>query len=239
VDTEQVGPTLAAVRERVRSQLHEWIVTGRLRPGDRLVERDLADELGVSRVPVREAIRRLEAEGLVAVRSPRRVVVRQLSRVDVEELFDVREALEVLAVGLACERADRPGLRRLKGHLAEAARALAAGEISQVAEANSQFHQKIITLAGHSVLSSILHPLEDRLNWLLRQNEDWGRLLHEHGRLYEAIASGDPERARACAIEHVRVNRALALQLLFPDDDAGTAKAGYDLVGDSGISVSA
>jgi putative transposase len=69
-------------------------------------------------------------------------------------------------------------------------------------------------------------PLEDRLKWLFRQNEDWGRLLHEHARLYEAIASRDTERARACAIEHARVNRALALQLLFPDDDAGTAKAG-------------
>jgi DNA-binding GntR family transcriptional regulator len=238
VDTGRVVPSLAAVRERVRSQLYEWIVTGRLRPGDRLVERDLAEELGVSRVPVREAIRSLEAEGFVAVRSPRRVVVRQLSKVDVEELFDVREALEVLAVGLACERADPPGLRRLKGHLAEVARALSVGEISQVAKANSQFHQEIITLAGHKVLSSILHPLENKLNWLFRQNDGWDRLLHEHDHLYEAIASGDAERARACAIEHVRVNRALALLLLFPDDD-GTVDSGYDLVPGSGISMSA
>ena len=90
-------PPLAAVRERVREELRERIVTGVLRPGDRLVERDLAEDLGVSRVPVREAIRSLEADGFVVVQSPRRVVVRRLSRVDVEELFDVREALEVLA----------------------------------------------------------------------------------------------------------------------------------------------
>jgi DNA-binding GntR family transcriptional regulator len=202
-------------------------VTGVLRPGDRLVERDLAEDLGVSRVPVREAIRSLEADGFVLVQSPRRVVVRQLSRVDVEELFDVREALEVLATGLACERVDPPALRRLKRAVTEAAKALAAGNITQAADANVRFHQEIVTLAGNGLLLSMLHQLEDRLRWLFRQNEDWDRLLHEHLRLYEAIASGDPELARACSAEHVRVNRALALRLLFPDESGtGDVKAG-------------
>jgi DNA-binding GntR family transcriptional regulator len=227
VNSEQIRRPLAAVRERVREQLRERIVTGVLRPGDRLVERDLAEDLGVSRVPVREAIRSLEADGFVVVQSPRRVVVRQLSRVDVEELFDVREALEVLATGLACQRVDPPALRRLKRAVTEAARAFAAGNITQTAEANVRFHQEIVTLAGNGLLLSMLHQLEDRLRWLFRQNEDWDRLLQEHRRLYEAIASGDPELARACSAEHVRVNRALALALLFPDEsDTGDAKAG-------------
>jgi len=227
VNSEQMRPPLAAVRERVREELRERIVTGVLRPGDRLVERDLAEDLGVSRVPVREAIRSLEADGFVVVQSPRRVVVRRLSRVDVEELFDVREALEVLATGLACQRVDPPALRRLKRAVTEAARALASGNINQAADANVRFHQEIVTLAGNGLLLSMLHQLEDRLRWLFRQNEDWDRLLHEHRRLYEAIASGDPERARACSVEHVRVNRALALRLLFPDEPGtGDAKAG-------------
>ena len=227
MNSEQMRPPLAAVRERVREELRERIVTGVLRPGDRLVERDLAKDLGVSRVPVREAIHSLEADGFVVVQSPRRVVVRRLSRVDVEELFDVREALEVLATGLACQRADPPALRRLKRAVTEAARALAAGNITQAADANVHFHQEIVTLAGNGLLLSMLHQLEDRLRWLFRQNEDWDRLLHEHRRLYEAIASGDPELARACSVEHVRVNRALALRLLFPDEPGtGDAKAG-------------
>lgn len=227
MNSEQMRPPLAAVRERVREELRERIVTGVLRPGDRLVERDLAEDLGVSRVPVREAIRSLEADGFVVVQSPRRVVVRRLSRVDVEELFDVREALEVLATGLACQRVDPPALRRLKRAVTEAARALASGNINQAADANVRFHQEIVTLAGNGLLLSMLHQLEDRLRWLFRQNEDWDRLLHEHRRLYEAIASGDPERARACSVEHVRVNRALALRLLFPDESGtGDAKAG-------------
>jgi DNA-binding GntR family transcriptional regulator len=224
VNSEQVRPPLGAVRERVREQLRARIMTGVLRPGDRLVERDLAEDLGVSRVPVREAIRSLEADGFVVVQSPRRVVVRQLSRLEVEELFDVREALEMLATGLACRRADPLALRRLKRAVTEAARAIAAGNIAQAAEANVQFHQEIVTLAGNGLLVKMLHQLEDRLRWLFRQNEDWDRLLQEHRRLYDAIASGDPELARACAAEHVRVNRVLALRLLFPDE-SGTGDA--------------
>jgi DNA-binding GntR family transcriptional regulator len=227
VNSEQVRPPLAAVRERVREQLRERIVTGVLRPGDRLVERELAEDLGVSRVPVREAIRSLEADGFVVVQSPRRVVVRQLSRIDVEELFDVREALEGLATEQACRRADPAALRHLEQTVAEAARALAAGNINEVAEANLRFHQEIVALAGNALLSSMLHQLEDRLRWLFRQNEDWGRLLQEHRRLYEAVASGDPRQARACSVEHVQVNRALALRLLFPDEpETGDVKAG-------------
>nr|WP_254896839.1 GntR family transcriptional regulator [Amycolatopsis sp. Hca4] len=119
---------LAATRQRVREELRERILTGRLRPGDRLVERELAEDLGVSRVPVREAIRSLEAEGFLVVQSPRRVVVRQLARVDVEELFDVREALEGLAAGLAASRASAAELKRLERALADAARATSRGD---------------------------------------------------------------------------------------------------------------
>jgi DNA-binding GntR family transcriptional regulator len=224
VDTERVPKPLAAVRERVREQLREHIIAGRLRPGDRLVERDLAEQFGVSRVPVREAIRTLESEGLVVVESPRRMVVRKLSRIDVEELFDVREALEVLACGLAAQRAAQQDLRRLEWLLADTARATEAGRLSHVADCHVQFHEQIIALAGNGLLSTMLHPLESRLRWLFRQNEDWTRLLHEHERLLAAIASGDAERARACSLRHVRENRALALRLLFPDEDTAAGR---------------
>lgn len=227
VDTKRVPQQLAAVRERVCEQLREHIISGRLRPGDRLVERDLAEQFGVSRMPVREAIRILQSEGLIVVESPRRVVVRKLSQTDVEELFDVREALEVFACGLAAQRAGQQDLRRLEWLLADIARATEAGTLSQVADGHAQFHEQIIALAGNGLLSIILHPLESRLRWLFRQIEDWTRLLHEHERLFAVIASGDPERARECSRLHVRENRALALRLLFPDEDAaaGTTDA--------------
>jgi DNA-binding GntR family transcriptional regulator len=212
-------PPLAAVRERVREQLRELIISGRLRPGDRLVERDLALQFGVSRGPVREAISTLQAEGLVVVESPRRVAVRKLSPADVEEMFDIREALEVLACGLAAQRADQQDLRRLERLLADTAHDIETGRLSQAADRSAEFHEQIIVLAGNGLLSAILHPLENRLRWLFRQNDDWTRLLHEHENLLAAIASGDRERARECSLRHVQANRALVLRLLFPEDD--------------------
>jgi len=206
---------LAATRQRVREELRERILTGRLRPGDRLVERELADDLGVSRVPVREAIRSLEAEGFLVVQSPRRVVVRQLARVDVEELFDVREALEGLAAGLAAERAGAAELKRLERVLADAGRATARGDAARITVLNSRFHDEIIAIAGNALLTTMLQPLAGRLRWLTSQNEHWADLLDEHRRLYDAIASGNAERAKAYAVEHVRVNREVTLRSLF------------------------
>ncbi|MBE8519769.1 GntR family transcriptional regulator [Amycolatopsis sp. H6(2020)] len=209
---------LAATRQRVREELRERILTGRLRPGDRLVERELAEDLGVSRVPVREAIRSLEAEGFVVVQSPRRVVVRQLARVDVEELFDVREALEGLAAGLAAERAGAAELKRLDRVLADAARATARGDAARITVLNSRFHDEIVAIAGNALLTTMLQPLEGRLRWLTSQNEHWAELLDEHRRLFEAIASGNADRAKAFAVEHVRVNREVTLRSLFGDE---------------------
>ncbi|GHG41918.1 MULTISPECIES: GntR family transcriptional regulator [Amycolatopsis] len=209
---------LAATRQRVREELRERILTGRLRPGDRLVERELAEDLGVSRVPVREAIRSLEAEGFLVVQSPRRVVVRQLARVDVEELFDVREALEGLAAGLAATRAGAAELKRLERVLADAARATARGDAARITVLNSRFHDEIVAIAGNALLSAMLQPLEGRLRWLTSQNEHWAELLDEHRRLCEAIASGDAERAKASAVEHVRVNREVTLRSLFGEE---------------------
>ncbi|MFI5611386.1 GntR family transcriptional regulator [Amycolatopsis sp. NPDC051903] len=212
--TEDRAP-LAATRRRVLDELRERILSGRLRPGDRLVERELADGLGVSRVPVREAIRSLEAEGFVVVESPRRVVVRTLARVDVEELFDVRESLESLAAGLAATRAGQSDLRRLERLLADAARAAARGDAARTTVLNSRFHDEIVAIAGNTLLTTLLAPLEGRLRWLTSQNEHWSDLHEEHHRLVEAIASGDAARAREYAAEHVRVNRRVTLEALF------------------------
>ncbi|WP_033294363.1 GntR family transcriptional regulator [Amycolatopsis jejuensis] len=214
--TEDRKP-LAATRQRVHDELRERILTGRLRPGDRLVERELADELGVSRVPVREAIRSLEAEGFVVVQSPRRVVVRQLARIDVEELFDVREALESLAAARAAERAGKPELRRLERLLADAARATQRGDSARISVLNSRLHDEIVAIAGNGLLTTMLQPLEGRLRWLTSQNERWSELLDEHRRLVEAIASGEVARAREYAAEHVRVNREMTLRALFTE----------------------
>ena len=206
---------LGAVRERVLATLRQEIIAGRLRPGDRLVERDLAERFGVSRVPVREAIRALVAEGFVLFETPRRTVVRRLTPTDVKELFELREALEVYAAGLASARASEKDLAELAELLDQAAAATAVGDAETITDVNTRFHDRILGMAGNNLLISVMEPVDGRLRWLTRQNEEWPQLLTEHRELYEAIASGDPDRARAQALAHVRANYRSTVRHLF------------------------
>ncbi|MFJ8466919.1 GntR family transcriptional regulator [Streptomyces swartbergensis] len=211
---------LGAVRERVTAELRQEIIAGSLRPGDRLVERELAERFGVSRVPVREAIRALVAEGFVHFETPRRTVVRRLTPNDVKELFELREALEVYAAGLAASRATPQDLAEVHELLDRAAAATAAGDAELITDLNSRLHDRIVAMAGNSLLTAALEPVAGRLRWMTRRNEEWPQLLVEHRELYEAIASGDPDRARAHALTHVRTNYRSTVRHLFGEEEA-------------------
>ncbi|KDN80308.1 GntR family transcriptional regulator [Streptomyces olindensis] len=206
---------LGAMRERVTADLRQEIIAGSLRPGDRLVERELAERFGVSRVPVREAIRALVAEGFVHFETPRRTVVRRLTPTDVKELFELREALEVYAAGLAATRATPQDLAEVRELLDRAAAATEAGDAETITDVNSRLHDRIVAMAGNSLLTEALEPVAGRLRWMTRRNEEWPQLLVEHRELYEAIASGDPDRARAHALTHVRTNYRSTVRHLF------------------------
>ncbi|NUP19197.1 MAG: GntR family transcriptional regulator [Streptomyces sp.] len=212
--TTKIEP-IGAVRERVLARLRQEIISGGLRPGDRLVERELADRFGVSRVPVREAIRALVAEGFVHFETPRRIVVRRLTPTDVKELFELREALEVYAAGLAASRATPEDLAEVERLLDRAATATEAGDAEAITDVNSRLHDRIMAMAGNSLLIEALEPVAGRLRWMTRRNEEWPQLLVEHRELYEAIASGDPARARAHALAHVRTNYRSTVRQLF------------------------
>ncbi|MFI7007916.1 GntR family transcriptional regulator [Streptomyces sp. NPDC050145] len=212
---------LGAVRERVLATLRQDIISGRSRPGERLVERELAERFGVSRVPVREAIRALLTEGFVTFETPRRAVVRTLTRTDVTELYELREVLEVHAAGLAAERAGQDALDRLAELLDVAARATERDDADTLTDVNSRFHDALLAAAGNSLLVDVMHPVGGRLRWLTRRNEEWAQQLAEHRELYAAVAARDAERARAVARAHVRMNHRSTVRHLFgeaPDD---------------------
>ncbi|KKD03557.1 GntR family transcriptional regulator [Streptomyces sp. WM6386] len=215
--TTKIEP-LGAVRERVLVTLRQEIIEGHLRPGDRLVERELAERFGVSRVPVREAIRALVTEGFVHFETPRRTVVRRLTPKDVKELFELREALEVYAAALAAARATPQDLAEVEQLLDQAAIATEAGDAETITDINSRLHDRIVAMAGNSLLIEALEPVAGRLRWMTRRNEEWPQLLVEHRELYEAISSGDPERARAHALAHVRTNYESTVRQLFGED---------------------
>ncbi|UVJ39498.1 GntR family transcriptional regulator [Arthrobacter sp. CJ23] len=191
------------LREAVRDTLRTRIFDGHYAPGTRLVERDLAAEFNVSRLPVREALRMLRQEGLIRDRASRGMEVSGLSAKDVEDLFDVRQSLEVLACRLAAARATAADLEQLQGLLDEADRCLAKGSILEAHRANSEFHDAITRIANNDFLRSALEPLQGRMHWLFRHVSDLPELIQEHRDLYAAIASGDPERAAAQSASHI------------------------------------
>ncbi|WP_426977639.1 GntR family transcriptional regulator [Pseudarthrobacter sp. O4] len=196
------------LRESVRDTIRNRIFEGHYAPGVRLVERDLADEFGVSRLPVREALRMLRQEGLVSDKAKSRgTIVSSLTPEDVADLFDVRLALEVLASQLAAARATPADLKGLDALLERAQSCLENGSIFEAHAANNEFHDAITTIARNDFLRAALEPLQGRMHWLFRHVSDLPELIREHRRLYMAIASGDPEHAGLASSSHIQKYR--------------------------------
>lgn len=216
-DTD-AAPKLSIV---VLSRLRQSIVTGEIAPGTRLVERDIAAQLGVSRVPVREALHRLRTDGLV-VMSPRRgATVRQFSRTDVEQLFDIREALEVMAARQAATAATDAELARLIRVADAGVKAVAEGDLPATHASQEAVHDALISMAHNDMLSEILRPVQVRLEWVLFHGADPHVICQEHRRLADAINTRNPDTAAHEALQHVQVNRARSIAAIF--DTTGVA----------------
>jgi len=210
--TETVTPVHGLpLRDVVREKIRMRIAEGVWGPGVRLVERDLAEEFAVSRVPVREALRALESEGFVDLLPRRGAVVRDLTRSVVADLFDIRQVLEALGARLVAERVDDAGLSQLAEVVKDGRRAVEAGDPSWCGTANTAFHETLLQLSGNDSLRAVLEPVTGRLRWLFRQTTDHERVQREHEQLYAALAMHDPELAAAVALAHVRASRHMVL----------------------------
>lgn len=213
ISVAPAGPK--SLREHAYEVLRARIVGLELAPGTRLIERDLAEELNVSRIPLREAMQRLRQDGLVVAVPRQGAIVSPFTVDDVRDLFDVRESLEVLAARLAAERADQSGLDQLAAQLDTARRATDRRDEAAIAVANATFHVIIVDLADNALLESLLHPLEARVQWLfhLTKDRDPGVQCREHEELLAAIADHDPDRAAESAFHHVHSGRAHSLAM--------------------------
>jgi DNA-binding GntR family transcriptional regulator len=194
-----------SLRDHAYETLKRRIITTELAPGRRLFERDIALELGVSRIPLREALRRLETDGLVLVVPGKGALVAPFTSADVRDLFDLRESLESLAARLAAERAGKEGLWLLRRRLREIEKATAKHDLPRIALANAGFHGEIVRLADNPLLTSLMRPVELRMQRLFHMTaqRDIAGQCAEHGEMYERIASGDPDKAYDCAYHHV------------------------------------
>ncbi|ROO87000.1 GntR family transcriptional regulator [Actinocorallia herbida] len=209
-----------SLSERVYAWLREQILNGRFAPGQRLIERELAELMQVSRVPLREALPLLENDGFVKLLPRRGAVVTQPTLRDIDELFDVRESLEVLAARLAARRAaadpGAPDVLALADCIQRARRALADGDDATAAAANVAFHRQIVKASGHLLLHDLMQPLDGRMEWLFRMTGDRDLTLQcaEHEQLYEALRTGNVDLAGSLAFVHVASGRAPSLRTL-------------------------
>lgn len=195
---------------RVTRVLRDDIILGRRAPGSRLVERDIATELNVSRLPVREAIRSLVAEGVVVARPRTWAIVREFTSRDIQDFGEVREAIETLIFVFAAERHTDEGIARLEATYEREASAAAAGDADEARSAAGEFHEVATELAGNEMLDELIGVFVTRLRWLFGQHDDLVRMADEHREILAAIKARDTEALRVLIPRHLASGQAQA-----------------------------
>jgi DNA-binding GntR family transcriptional regulator len=195
------------LRDVVFNTLRNAILTGELSPGERLMEIKLADKLGVSRTPIREAIRKLELEGLV-VNTPRKgAEVANISAEDLRDVLEVRRSLEVLAISLACEKMTDETLALLYENIDAFKHSIDAEATSDIASVDVTFHDIIYKATGNNRLIQILNNISEQMYRYrfeyIKNKESWNRLVEEHMNIYEAIKNRDKDLAVKSILLHI------------------------------------
>ena len=195
------------LRDVVFNTLRNAILTGELSPGERLMEIKLADKLGVSRTPIREAIRKLELEGLV-VNTPRKgAEVANISAEDLRDVLEVRRSLEVLAISLACEKMTEETLELLYENIDAFKHSIDAKATSDIASVDVTFHDIIYKSTGNNRLIQILNNISEQMYRYrfeyIKNKESWNRLVEEHLNIYEAIKNRDKDLAVKSILLHI------------------------------------
>jgi DNA-binding GntR family transcriptional regulator len=188
-----------SLRVQVLRQLRRAILTGAMKPGDRLNETVIAREMGTSRGPVREAILALHQEGLVKIDHGRGASVAQLDPQSFRDLTEVRILLETQAVRLATERCDAASCAELAGIIEEMRDASKLHDVERVVDQDLSFHHAICRLSGNRVLLEIWEQIAGRLRLAIllstEQGYDAGTWVETHPPVLEAMRAGDPELA--------------------------------------------
>ena len=195
------------LREVVFNTLRDAILKGELDPGEHLMEVQLANRLGVSRTPIREAIRQLETEGLVVMTPRKGAVVAEITQKDLTDVLEVRKALEELAVELACSKITAEEVEKLKECDDRFCKALDKNELTVIADMDELFHDVIYEATGNKRLIQLLNNLRQqmyryRLEYI-KDDKQWDVLREEHKRLVKAIEEKDIATAKAVTGHHI------------------------------------
>lgn len=203
------------LRDVVFNTLRQAILKGELEPGERLMEIQLANRLGVSRTPIREAIRKLELEGLVIMIPRKGAEVARITEKDLKDVLEVRCALEVLAVELACEKITGEQISELKRCMKDFKRAANGMDITAIAEKDVKFHDVIFEATDNKRLIQILNNLREQMyRYRVEYLKDFKRhasLAEEHELITRYLEEGNIEEARK-TIKHHIYNQEIAVR---------------------------
>lgn len=205
-----VGASSELESVRVTRILRDDIILGRRMPGSRLVERDIAAELHVSRLPVREAIRTLVSEGVVIARPRTWAVVREFTHRDIRDFAEVREAIETLIFVFAAERHDEAGIARIRDAYERELAAAHADDSEAARIAAAEFHEIAVEIAGNEMLGELIAVFLTRLRWLFGQHEDLLAMADEHRVILEAMTARDTTALRRIVPAHLASGQSAA-----------------------------
>jgi len=195
------------LRDVVFKTLRKAILTGELKPGERLMEIHLANRMGVSRTPIREAIRMLELEGMVTMIPRRGAEVAQITFKGLKDVLEVRGALDRLAIELACERISKEQLARLKEAMLAFEKSIKTKNEKVITQADVQFHDIIVEAGGNEKLAQMVSNLSEQVyRYRYECVKDASRheeLIMEHRRMYESIEKKDKAGATEAVKLHI------------------------------------
>ena len=216
------------LRDVVFQTLRQAILKGELKPGERLMEIQLAQKLGVSRTPVREAIRKLELEGLVLMIPRKGAEVAEITIKDLEDVLEVRAALEELAVCDACENITEEQILALKEAADNFQAALESDDLVKCAETDMAFHEIIYQASDNKRLIQVLNNMREQIYRYrveyLKEGETRDILVKEHEELTKAIRDRDVERAKKLSYQHIE-NQRTAIMRSIEAENAERARA--------------
>ncbi|MDI3481562.1 MAG: hypothetical protein PWQ97_1217 [Tepidanaerobacteraceae bacterium] len=213
------------LRDVVFEAIREAIITGELKPGERLMEVQLAEEMGVSRTPVREAIRKLELEGLVVMIPRKGAYVAGLSLKEAADVFEIRESLEGLAAALAAERITDEELETMEKILSSVQKAVEGGDVETIIKKDAEFHQILFAATRNHRLAQIINNLKEQIDRFRVQSftnpARIKSILQEHRSIVNAIKARDANMAEKLTREHIEKVENNVMDILRKQMDAG------------------
>ena len=209
------------LRELVLDAIRQAIIEGDLKPRERLMEIQLAEELGVSRTPIREALRKLELEGFIVMIPRKGAYVADISFKDIADVYEIRAALEGLAAALAAERITDEELEEMERLLVGKAEAIAQNDMEKLVDVDTRFHELIYQASRNERLFNIINNLREQIQRCRTTSLSVpGRMqqsLQEHRIITEAIQSRDTQYARQVAQEHIENAEHIMMESLKKD----------------------